>query len=160
MSTPLLDTYHLAITAHSLGHHASHGRTTKSSATLAANLCRNLDVPVFGHDDGLPEGAAANLMFDLQRMNANAYATRYGKRTPKVTPPKLPAHTAALDPVALLKALRCIRYNCDGGEAIGDSFQAALKTVDALMETLKDHIIDSLQAYQDAEWFLSKPVAA
>ncbi len=90
-------------------------------------------------------------------MNANAYASRYGESIPKITPPKVTPSTAVLEPVALLKALQCISYNCDGGESIGGSFQSALNTVDALIDTLRDHIIDSLKGYQDAEWFLSKP---
>jgi hypothetical protein len=83
MSTPLLDPYHFAITAHSLGHHAAHGRTSKFSESLAARLCDNLGVPVFGHDDGLA-------------------------------------------------------------------------IVDAVIDTLRNHIIDGLPAYQAADWFLEK----
>jgi len=156
MSTPLLDPYHFAITAHSLGHHAAHGRTSKFSESLAARLCDNLGVPVFGHDDGQPENAAARLMFDLRRINATAHAARYGDPVPPVPPLTVAINATPLDPVALLKALQCIRYNCDGGEAIGKSFQSSLAIVDAVIDTVRNHIIDGLPAYQAADWFLEK----
>ncbi len=157
MSTPLLSSYQFAIAAHSLGHLASAGRTMKSSALLASQLCRALAVPAFGPDDGLPEAAARTLIFDLQRMNANAYAVRYGKRTPKVKPVTLDPDTEPLTPVQLIKCLQCIRYNCDCGEAIGEGFRPALTTLDAVINVLRDYVIDQLPEYDKAEWFLESP---
>ena len=157
MSTPLLSPYQFAIAAHSLGHHASEGRTMKSSALLASQLCRALAVPAFGPDDGLPEAAARTLLFDLQRMNANAYAARYGKRTPKVKPVTLPPDHEPLTPVALIKCLQCIRYNCDCGESIGESLRASLTTLDTVINVLRDYVIEQLPAYDKAEWFLDSP---
>jgi hypothetical protein len=75
---------------------------------------------------------------------------------PPVPPLNVANNATPLDPVALLKALQCIRYNCDGGEAIGKSFQSSLEIVDAVIDTLRNHIIDGLPAYQAADWFLEK----
>lgn len=157
MSTPLLSPYQFAVAAHSLGHHASEGRTMKSCAMLAGQLCRALTVEVFGCDDGLPEAAAQTLIFDLQRTNANAYATRYSKRTPKVQPLTLDPDTEPLTPIALLKCLQCVRYNCDCGESIGEGFRPALTTLGAVINVLRDHVIDQLPEYNKAEWFIDSP---
>lgn len=89
-------------------------------------------------------------------MNATAHGARYSTPTPKVTPPKALNSAIPLPPVALLKALQAIRYNCDGGAAIGESFKSALSTCDELIETLKEYIIDGLSEYRKAEWFLTK----
>jgi len=157
MSTPLLSPYQFAVAALSLGHHASEGRTVKSCAMLAGELCRALTVEVFGCDDGLPEAAAQTLIFDLQRTNANAYAARYGKRTPKVQPLTLDPDHEPLTPAQLIKCLQCIRYNCDCGEAIGEGLRASLTTLDAVINVLRDHVIDQLPEYNKAEWFIDSP---
>lgn len=157
MSTPLLSPYQFALAAHSIAHHATNRRTKTGSSILASQLCRELQAPVFGCDDGLPELAARTLIFDLQRMNANAYAARYGKRTPKVQPLTLPPDTEPLSPIALIKCLQCIRYNCDCGESIGEGFQDSLTKLDKIIDELLNHVIGQLPEYDEAEWFIDSP---
>lgn len=158
MSTPLLSPVHFAVSARSLGHYASNGRSLKSADCLAAAICRILEVPVFGCDDGAPESAVSALLFDLQRANATAYAARYNERLPKVSPPKIKGGKI-LSAVALLKALRCIHYNCDDGAAIGSSLAASLGKLEEINSALTAHIIDSLPEYDSAEWFIDCEVA-
>ena len=159
MSTPTLPAYHFACCIRSLAHHATHGRGTRSSSMLAAEICRALDVEVFGCADGVPDAAASALLFDLQRMNANAYAERYQSRAPRVKPPDL-EHAQLLSPAALLKALRCVRYNCDNGAAVGEGLRESLATLDRVLAALTAFIIDQLPEYDAAEWFLDSALVS
>ena len=93
-----------------------------------------------------PEVAVQSLMFDLQRINAAAYAERYDKVRPAVS---VPCGGKILPLPSLLKALQCIRYNCDGGDSRG-----ALTTLNAVIESVKDEIISNLPDYKSADWFL------
>lgn len=145
MSTALLDTYHFDLAAKSLGCHAMNGRSTTSSSTLAAELCRAMDVPVFGDDDA-PKQTADHLMLAWKKANALAYAHRYGEKHPRVSGIK--RVSALLEPVALLKALQCIRYNCDGGAPLA---------LDNVIEALQDYVITSLPEYEQAKWFITRP---
>jgi hypothetical protein len=112
-----------------------------SSSTLAAELCRAIDVPVFGDDDA-PRKAANRWLLEWKKANATAFAHLYGKKRPKVSPIQPARHT--LTPVALLKALHCVRYNCDVPAA----------TLDNVIKALEEHVVTSLPEYEQAHWFL------
>lgn len=151
MSTPKLSSKHFASVAMSLAFYAAEGRAVSSCSVPAATLCRALGVPPFGFDDGLPERAAETLVFDLQRANALANGARYQKR-PRVEIDRADAKLLSLP--ALLKGLRCIRYNCDGGAACGETLLPALAMLDAVIGKITSAIIEGLPEYDAAEWFI------
>lgn len=104
-----------------------------------------MGVEPFG-DDNAPKIAADTLVFDLKRINAAAYGARYNKATPSVA---VVGRGVQLSLPALLKALQCVRCNCDGGESRG-----ALETLDSVIEAVTESIIDGLPEYANAQWFV------
>lgn len=151
MSTPKLSNKHFASVAQSLVHFAIKARTASQSSNTAANICRAINVSPFGDDDQDVEAAIDGLVFDWQRVNCAAYATRYNKKRPDVS---TLGRGDFLSLVATYKALQCVRYNCDGGESVGASLRKSLDVLEALLETLSDSIIAETDEYSSAEWFI------
>ena len=133
---------------------------------LTAEIFRAFDLDPWGRPNGDPEAptncraAADNLtpavtaaVFDWQRANWSAHVARYDGEAEKTIPsPRLP-RGRDLNDAELLKALQCVRYNCDAGKSCaGTSFAASLPILDSLIDSLKDHLIDQIPAYVAAEW--------
>lgn len=145
MSTPQLSSKHFSTVSRSLVHYTTLGRTSLRSPLLAAELCRALGITPHSDDHQDAQLAVSTLAFDLQRLNSAAHKNRY-RTTTVIDAPK---RGALLKLPALLKALYCIRCNCDGGQ-----FQGALTTLEAVIEAIEYHIISTLKEYEEAEWFL------
>lgn len=130
-----------------------------SSEMLSASLARVLGVShPFGQEGrDAARFAARALVADLARLNRAAYCARHPDEAgvcPKWRPVRETAKARRLGECALLKALQCARYNCDAGEAGGVSdARGVLARLDAVIETLTDHIIGEMQEYRAAEWF-------
>jgi hypothetical protein len=151
MSTPHLSSRHFAAVRTSLAHYATRGRRETSSTQVAADLCRALNVSPFGSDNAEPRAAIDGLVFDLQRLNALAYSRRHFAKVPAVSPTK---RGTLLSLPALLKALRCVRHGCDGGNEGAESLRESLLVLDRLIDTVTDAIIGSLPEYACAKWFI------
>ncbi len=151
MSTPNLSSHHFAAVRTSLAHYATRGRRETSSTQVAADLCRALNVSPFGSDNAAPRSAIDALVFDLQRLNAVAYSRRHFAKLPAVSPTK---RGALLSLPALLKALRCVRHGCDGGNEVAESLRESLLVLDRLIDVITDAIIGGLPEYACAKWFI------
>lgn len=180
MSTPLLDSFRFANLRTSLIHHGTneHGLhpdfpKMESCSTLNGEIFRAFGVDCFGrasqaHGEACDMAKAkadlisviGGAVFDWQRANWAAHVVRYcdqretwqgeGER-PEKPSPRLPRGTV-LNVPATLKALRALRYNCDGGTASGPTVAASLVILDRLIDALKDHCLEMLPEYQAAEW--------
>lgn len=174
MSTPLLDGFRFANISASLIHHATAGHSGGSCSHEAGEIFRAFNLDPFGRTaHGFkaptdPAGAREKITlairaaaFDWQRLNYNAHVVRYedepaipgqaGEQRP--APPQPSRVRGKVLPLpALLKALRALRYNCDGGHASGDGLRASLTILDTLIDALKDACLEMLPEYQAAEW--------
>ena len=176
MSTPLLDPSRFANLRASLLRHSTDGFGDQfggSCSSLNGELFRAVGLDPFGRSkpinhESKPDIPAAqdayrsrigSLVFDWQRANWAAHTARYStpaeewqaKDWPAQPSPKLPRGEVLSVP-ALLKALRALRYNCDGGNASGDTVKASLDVLDAIIDALKDHCLELLPEYAAAEW--------
>lgn len=163
MSTPLLAPQRFANLQTSLLHHATNDHRSTGCSSLNGELFRAFDIdPFHGEARRRLESAIKAVVFDWQRANYNAHVVRYYEAAPSIRgdvpedrppapSPQLPRGTL-LNAPALCKALRALRYNCDGGEASGQSVKASLALLDSVIDVLKDHCLELLPEYRDAEW--------
>lgn len=163
MSTPRIDPQTFANIGATLKDRAA---TVGGCDHLTAEIFRAFDLDPWGRPNGDPDtpincrGAQTNLaaavnaaVFDWQRTNWSAHIARYDDTAEKTMPnPRIP-RGRILNEAELLKALQCVRYNCDAGRSCtGTSFAASLPILDSLIDSLKDHLIDTIPAYAAAEW--------
>lgn len=176
MSTPLICAARFADLRASILAHGTDGFTESgpfgvSCSMLNGEIFRTFGVDPFGRTAGKSADTKAArdsfsvsvtaAVFDWQRANWAAHVARYcepretwqgeGDEMPPKPSPKLPRGRVLSVP-ALLKALRALRYNCDGGNASGPTVCASLAVLDALIDSLKDHCLELLPEYRDAEW--------
>jgi len=91
---------------------------------------------------------------DLYRANQLAYNWQYPDDAVKVEILDFSREVLPFEnDCQLLKSLKAIRYNCytNGGKR-AEIFKETFKTLDDLIETLKDKIIENLPEYQNARW--------
>lgn len=169
MSTPLLDSSRFANLRASLLQHGTDELLRGQCSQLNGEVFRAFGLDPWGRtskEHGAPtdlDAARVNLkaavsaaVFDWQRANWAAHVARYhegedGYKLPERPAPRLP-RGSVLAPPALLKALRALRYNVDGGDASGPTVKASLETLDRLIDSLKDYCLELLPEYRDAEW--------
>jgi len=153
MSTPLLSPNRFANLQASLAHHAFDNWTPYGCSVLNGEILRALGVNPFGEEPVQRGGERIKeIVFDWQRLNYNAHVARYDHVSPPAPSPTLPRGEVLSAP-ALCKALRALRYNCDGGEATCNETQReSFRVLGELIEVLKDHCLELLPEYHDAEW--------
>lgn len=165
MSTPLLSSDRFQNVSNALFCHATESMSRSSCSSLCGEICRALGVDPFGPTAPADLRAAIEAAaFDWARANYNAHVVRY-EDAPAYPGAQSERRPAAPGPVriridrrnclnvpALLKALRAIRYNCDGGGASGATVNASLAKLDTLIDSLKDIVCEMVPEYQAAEW--------
>lgn len=145
MSTVQLSDARFADIERSLLHYATDAVTSQSMSELNGELARALDSYVF---NVVPIAQAVRTaVFDWKRLNAAAFARRYERDAEPVRASRPRGHLLSL--CALLKALRCLSYNCDGGKDSADS----LARLDRVIAALTDYIVTHLPEYEAAGWF-------
>ena len=117
--------------------------------------CRNsLAKAPINETDGIKN--IRDFVLDLQLMNQFAFKLRYEHRYDNEIPKinlkltELKTKPEYLNNCALLKCLRCIRYNCY--EAKGNTIKDTFKKLNNLIEYFTSLIIDNLPQYQNAKW--------
>lgn len=156
MSTPLLSQNRFADVQRSLIHHATDEMQPGSCSMKNSAIARALDVAKPFGEEGKAnvECLTRGLVFDLARLNHAAHIARYKDAADTPAPTPINDNTGRLlNPCALLKALHCIRCNCDGGKVTNETLRAALRHLDAVIEGLQDYIIEELPEYKTADWF-------
>ncbi len=155
MSTATLSRQRFADIKFSLVYHATDEiRTGRSMSDLNGRIGRAICCHAFDADP--VRDAIKATLFDWQRLNGAAYAVRYAHHAGAaeardVAPVKYPKGTRLLTVPALLKALRCLHYNCDGGKDSAGSLEKLAKVCDALA----DYLVEQMPEYQAAGWFES-----
>lgn len=155
MSTALLGSDKFSDIHRSLIEHGASGIDLQSCSTESSQIARALGVcspfGMAGKEEVMIK--AGSFVFDLQRLNHAAYCARYEDGAEELAPKPTKPEGRLLNLCALLKALQCVRYNSDAGKIANASILESLKTLDAVIEALKDLIIDSVPEYQAADWF-------
>lgn len=176
MSTPLLSPRRFANLQTSLIYHATSEHGATSCSMINGEIFRAFGIDPWARefDEGKlspkstnPEAAREQVkaaikaaVFDWQRANYNAHVVRYETEPnmpgdvpedrPPAPSPRLP-NGKLLNAPALCKALRALRYNCDG-TASGEAAKQSLALLDRVIDVLKDHCLELLPEYRDAEW--------
>jgi hypothetical protein len=104
------------------------GARIQSCDCLTGELCRNLGCDPFKSPANTIGNKVNEFIGELEEINRAAWCCRYPEEKQPAILTRLPRATAPSLP-ALLKLLRCIRYNCDAGEGSLDAGQA-LATLD------------------------------
>jgi len=150
MSTIALDEKRFADISASLGHYTS-GVTAGTAPLLASIILDALKIPVFGADVVIHRRAVNAIVFDWARLNGAAWAARYcTPRRPEVRPKFDEGKPLSL--LALLKALDCLHYNCDGGSDHSNS----LSLLKSLKSAICSHIVRGSKTYDSCGWDDSK----
>ena len=155
MSTALLEQTKFADIHRSLVEHGTEGMEDTSCAMNASRIAHSLGIqhPFGSSGRSGVRVAAAQFVFDLARLNYAAWCDRYEDGKDEPAPKPTEPDGKLLNLCALLKALHCVRYNCDGGRVANRSLKASLKRLREVIEALTDTIIGDIPEYRDAEWF-------
>jgi hypothetical protein len=128
------------------------GVRIESCDCLTVELCRNLGCDPFKSPANTIGNKISDFVSELAEINRNAYCARYPEDSKPAVLTRLPRATAPSLP-ALLKLLRCVRYNCDDGKGSLVAAQT-LETLDSIIATITDAIIEKMPEYNSAEWSL------
>lgn len=155
MSTALIDSGRFGTIHRSLRHYATDGIEQSSCSMESSNIAHALGVNRPFGEVGIEEARnkVASLVFDLQRLNHAAYVARYEDAKSEPAPNPAKPTGKILNQCALLKALRCIQYNSDGGKVASESLLASLTVLDQVIDALAENIIGALPDYAEADWF-------
>jgi len=146
MSTIAIEQKRFADISASLAHYTD-GVTSNRAPMLASIILNALKIPLFGSEAVSHRQSVDAIIFDWARLNGAAWASRYcTPGRPQISPDFNEGKPLSL--LALLKALDCLHYNCDGGSDHSNSL-ALLKS---LKSAICSQIVRGSKTYDSCGW--------